>query len=154
MDHHIPPKCILVPVDFSDASRAAASYAAQLAEPLGAELVLLHVIASIEQVEVLLEHRPGPIDWSTARDDAAAVAEDKLLTLGVAIGVENVRRIVREGAPAPLTADTAEEIDADMVVVGSHGRTGLRRALLGSVAERTCRLSPVPVLVVRWKSED
>ena len=46
------------------------------------------------------------------------------------------------------------EIEADLVVVGSHGRTGLRRALLGSVAERMARLCPVPVLVVKWKDED
>jgi nucleotide-binding universal stress UspA family protein len=152
MDKNIPPKRILVPIDFSSASRTAASYAAKIAEPLGAELVLLHVIASIEEVEALLQDHES-IDWTTARDDAALEADKLLETLGVAIGNIDVRRIVREGSPAPTTADTAEEIGADMVVVGSHGRTGLVRALLGSVAERICRLSPVPVLVVRWKGD-
>lgn len=154
MEHHVPPQRILIPVDFSSASRTAASYAAKIAAPFGAELVLLHVIDSIEEVEVLLQGRDRPIDWTTARDDAAGEADRMLQTLGVAIGQEDVRRIVREGSPAPVTADTAEEIGADLVVVGSHGRTGLQRALLGSVAERMCRLSPVPVLVVRWKDED
>lgn len=154
MDHHIPPQRILVPVDFSNSSRTAASYAAKLAEPLGAEVILLHVIANIEEVEELLKTRGDAIDWSTARDDAAKVAESLLQTLAVAVGDIDTRRIVREGAPAQVTSDTAREVDADLVVVGSHGRTGLRRALLGSIAERIVRLSPVPVLVVTWKDED
>lgn len=154
MEHHVPPRRILIPVDFSQASRTAASYAAKIAAPFGADLVLLHVIDSLEEVEALLESREGAIDWTTARDDAAGEADRLLQTLGVAIGQEDVRRIVREGSPGPVTADTAEEVGADMVIVGSHGRTGLQRALLGSVAERMCRLSPVPVLVVRWKDDD
>ncbi len=153
MDHHIPPKTIHVPIDFSDASRTAASYAAKMAEALDAELILLHVITSIEEVEALLQGEE-PIDWTTARDDAAQAAENMLQTLGVAIGDVDVRRIVREGKAALVAADTAEEVDADMIIVGSHGRAGVRRALLGSVAERICRLSPVPVLVVRWASGD
>ncbi len=154
MRHNVPPKHLLVPVDFSEPSRMAASYAAKLAVPLGADLVLLHAITSMEEVEVLLAEQESPIDWGTARADAAKVADTMLQGIAVAIGFPEARRLIVDGHAAPATADAARENDIDLVVVGSHGRTGIRRALLGSVAERMARLCPVPVLVVHWAADN
>lgn len=153
MRHNVPPKHLLVPVDFSEPSRMAASYAAKIAVPLGADLTLLHAITSMEEVEVLLSEQETPIDWGTARADAANVADKMLQAVAVAIGHPDAVRLVVDGHAAPATAEAAREHEMDMVVVGSHGRTGLRRALLGSVAERMARLCPVPVLVVHWAAE-
>jgi nucleotide-binding universal stress UspA family protein len=69
-------------------------------------------------------------------------------------GVETVIKSVRRGTPHRTVLEYVDDNDIDLVVMGTHGRTGLNRLLLGSVTEKVIRLSPVPVLTVRPGSED
>jgi nucleotide-binding universal stress UspA family protein len=135
---------ILVPTDGSRTAKAAAAYGAEIAKCEGAKVVVL---------SVLHPHQWG--DTTTVGDDAVLIAEirqtvndaaDELRRMGVdATGRtwETETDCVQDAIEA-----VAEEIGADLIVIGSHGRSGLDRALLGSVADRVLRRSTVPVLVV------
>lgn len=139
---------ILVATDFSPQSARAWSVARRLAAALGAELRLVHVF-----VEAPL-YSEGPLsgrrvrevyesarDWvSRTLEQWAAQARDE----GLRVGVES-----RNGEPYREVLAAAAEARADLIVVGTHGRGGLDRALLGSVADRVIRAAVCPVLVVR-----
>ncbi|MEM6784131.1 MAG: universal stress protein [Bacteroidota bacterium] len=137
---------ILVPFDFSSRSRYALDYAADLARAFHAELDLVHIVsdamwpdvygydAGVANTEVLLTR--------------ARTALDRLVGELRASGV-SARAHVDVGFPATTLADIAAERGADLIVMASHGLTGLKRLLLGSVAENTVRLAPCPVLVVK-----
>ena len=141
---------ILVPVDFSDAARPVAEYARDLARDRGATVILLHVVGV-------------PV---TPLDPAYGAAADPKflqdLQSGAARGLEDLATVVRQGkvpvetrvvtgAPSREIVRIARESDADLVVIGTHGRTGLRHVFLGSVAENVVRLCPCPVLTLRLK---
>jgi nucleotide-binding universal stress UspA family protein len=141
---------ILVPVDFSDAARPVAEYARDMARDRGASLTLLHVVGVP----------------STPLDPAYGVAADpkilRDLQDGAARGLEELAESVRKagvpvetkvllGAPSREIVRAAREGGADLVVIGTHGRTGLRHVFLGSVAENVVRLCPCPVLTLRLK---
>jgi nucleotide-binding universal stress UspA family protein len=141
----VPLRTILHPTDFSDGSRAAFELACSLAREHGARLSLLHVTVLPD-----LAYRgyglPGfPLE---AREYLADVAAglDQLRPPGGAFPVE--RRLV-EGDPATEIVRLAAEAGADLIVMGTHGRTGLRHALLGSVAEQVIRKAPCPVLTLK-----
>lgn len=139
---------ILVPTDFSAGSERAWAIARQLAERLGAELILFHVV-----VEAPL-FSEGPFTMEHARSVFSKAREWANTTLGewtaaaTASGLR-ARSIVGTGAPTKEIIATAGLEHADLIVMGTQGRGGLDRALLGSVAERVIRLAPCPVLVVR-----
>jgi nucleotide-binding universal stress UspA family protein len=139
---------IVVPTDFSACAEEAWTLAQRLASTLGSELVLAHVL-----VEMPL-YREGPFTMARTREVYAAArrwAEDALEQWAVkarAAGLE-VRVALRTGVPYREIAALAADERADLVVIGSHGRGGLGRALLGSVADRVVRLAPCPVLTVR-----
>ncbi len=141
-----PIKHILVAHDFEKDSDAALDYALGLARALGARITLLHTyeIPSMGAPEVLVM----ATDWTrqigaVARESLAKIAE-RAGPPGAPLAAE-----VREGAAWREVDSFAREHHVDLVVVGSHGRRGLSRALLGSVAERIVRTAPCPVLVVR-----
>ncbi len=148
-----PPHRILVPVDFSEHSEHALSYAVGLAEAVGASIWALHVGATVPPIY-------SPLPESTA---AQAQIWSDMLARREQIQRDEVAKAVApfadrevaieilwaEGEPASSISATAESLDVDLVIMGSHGRTGLKRALLGSVAERTVRLLGRPVLVLR-----
>ncbi len=142
---------ILVPVDFSDCSPALVRHAAELAEPHGATLHLLHVA---ELPRGLGREAQVPDAAGQLRPVAELLrqeAEERLLPLlGVAVerGVQATSRVV-QGTAADQVLDEARRLPADLIVMGSHGRTGLRRLLLGSVSEQVLRHALVPVLTVR-----
>ncbi|MCA9528752.1 MAG: universal stress protein [Myxococcales bacterium] len=138
---------ILCPTDFSDSSDAAIEYSLSLAETLGAEVHLLHVYpipalmlpdggvtATAQLVARLSEHANDAMDAHVAR----------LTERGA-----KVTGHVTEGVAAQSILDAAEEIGADLIVMATHGRTGLAHLLVGSVTERVVRLSTIPVLTVR-----
>lgn len=136
---------ILVPVDFSDASKAAVRHAKEIAQPDEAKLDLLHVL---EQVVYPSAYGVDPAHLAT-REVLARVEK----TLGDIAredgGYDRVQTSVKVGY-APLTIlDYAEDNEVDLIVIATHGRTGFDRVLLGSVAERVIRRSPVPVFVVK-----
>jgi nucleotide-binding universal stress UspA family protein len=140
---------ILVPTDFSKYSDVALNYAVALAEKFGAELLLLHVVQDLalfipDAVAVAPPIAP-PIEQFTA------AARDALERAVKAHGLERlgVEREVREGTPFFEIIRFAKERNVDLIVMGTHGHTGLAHVLLGSVTERVVRKAPCPVLTVR-----
>jgi len=137
---------ILCPVDFSEASEHALRYAADLASALEADLHVIHayqlpvyampdgaMMAGPEALTKLTDDLQKQLDALVARVSAARRIETHLV----------------EGVPHGEIADASKRLGADMIVMGTHGRSGLQHFLLGSVAERVVRTAPIPVLTVR-----
>ena len=140
---------ILVPTDFSKHSQNALAYAVAFAEKFGAELFLLHVVQDLalfipDSVTVAPPVAP-PVERLTAavREALERVVRDNNL------GRLPVHPEVREGTPFHEIIRFAREKDIDLIVMGTHGHTGLAHVLLGSVSEKVVRKSPCPVLTVR-----
>lgn len=141
------PKNILVPVDFSEYAEHALDYAILLAAKLDAKVHLLNVIGipALGVPELGLALSASMMD-SLVKDNQAAL--DKLA---------NARRtkapigevMLRTGDARDVIIRACEEINADLIVMGTHGRRGVSRALLGSVAESIVRTAPCPVLTIR-----
>jgi nucleotide-binding universal stress UspA family protein len=139
---------IVVPTDFSGCADEAWALAQRLAAALGSELILTHVF-----VEAPLWSE-GPFTMSRAREVFEAGrrwVQAELETRAEAASAKGlvVRTALREGVPHDEIAALARDERADLVVLGTHGRGGVNRALLGSVADRVVRLAPCPVLTVR-----
>lgn len=144
-------RAILVPYDFSECSRRALDLGVVEAAAHGAGLVLLHVVELVprfgpESTLVVPEDGATPIGMHAyfrrrAEADLAGLA-------GALAGSAAVRWLVREGVPADEILAVVREQPIDAIAMGTHGRTGLRHALVGSVAERVVRASPVPVFTV------
>lgn len=129
---------VVVPIDFSPRSIDALAYARSLAARCGATVELVHVVDSAA-VDGFTGHA-NPVVWLEALEGA----RKRLVELAKGDPFK-----VLEGRPADVIVDHAQAVKADLVVMGSLGRTGLERLLVGSVAERVVRLAPCPVLVVR-----
>ena len=141
---------VLAATDFSPTGEHACSVAASLAKQLGAEL---HVAHAFDIPLTVVTPYEVTIPDSLIRDSRAA-ARKKLDATAAGLrshGLEPKTHLTEVPA-APAIADLARELSADLVVVGTRGHTGLKHVLLGSVAERTLRLAPCPVLTV--KSDD
>lgn len=135
-------KPVIVPFDFSEHSELALRRALSLVEK-PQQLHVLHVLP------FLIPTEPGVV-WATI-DDAHRI-QHALETLKEAVeklSISGTELEVRLGDPGQIACDRAEELGAELIVVGSHGRTGLTRMLLGSVAERVVRLAHCQVLVVK-----
>lgn len=149
MTHDI--KRILAPVDFSKCSEASARYAARLAEPLGAAVEVLHVWDPPPYIPVDAIVGVGTDTVGAWAEKSARQALAKFTADLAAHGVKFARSFVRSGAIAATIVDAAESEQYDAIVIGTHGRTGLSHAVLGSVAERVVRLAPCPVITVPEK---
>ncbi|HWP06441.1 MAG TPA: universal stress protein [Polyangiaceae bacterium] len=142
---------ILVPVDFSEPSRRALDYAAELARPLGATLEVLHVA----EIPAFVPSASLPEARASDLSLFAVVRESAGRLLAQFVGEAAERGIVVRasrlelGSPAQVITQVAVADGYDLIVIGTHGRTGLTRALMGSVAERVVRHAPCPVLSVR-----
>jgi nucleotide-binding universal stress UspA family protein len=144
---------ILCPVDFSDPSHAGLRYAVDLAGRFGASVTLLHVIQPpgftlpegmvVAGADVFAELQR---DVADALQAARAEAER--------LGAASVEVDTAVGATHPEIVRYAEEHRHDLIVMGTHGRTGIAHALLGSTAERVVRHAPCPVLTVRAAPQD
>ncbi len=147
-----PIKRILVPTDFSDCSRDALDYALSLADRLGAEVHLIHVFERPVYFEVGVSHSlqlgHNVNEWIR---DLKAEATKQLDALAAEVRGRRpgTQASVREGTAVEEILKAAKESSADMIVLGTHGRTGLPHVVLGSVAERVVRMAPCPVLTVR-----
>ena len=142
---------ILMATDFSNYSREALDYALYLAKKLGADLYLLHVMPPI--YHPAMSSRIGPEVLKQIRSFEEE-EHKKLVTLARNVsrkGME-VHPMFREGIPFREILKAADEISADLIVLGTQGRTGLDRFMIGSVAERVVRKSPCPVFVIRPKT--
>ncbi|MDE0205602.1 MAG: universal stress protein [Candidatus Tectomicrobia bacterium] len=134
------PKHLLVPTDFSDDADRAVAYAADLALTLQASLTLMTAVYAGDTPEVHLAY----IEKIRAEDKRKLEdVRQRVEKAGVA-----VKALMAYGAPAQQIVETARREGADLIVMGTHGRTGLSHLLIGSVAERVVRLAPCPVLVV------
>jgi nucleotide-binding universal stress UspA family protein len=132
---------ILAPTDFSPSANQAVTAACQLAQTFGAQLSLLHVIeVPVYAIEVAL-----PLA-ELEQDARRALA--RLLPEAEGAHLE-VTRLVELGVPAQKILDTATAEHVDLIVMATHGRTGLSHLVLGSVAERVVRQAPCPVLTIR-----
>ena len=138
----LPKKLVIVPFDFSETSVGAVETALQMVD----DASHVHVVHCLPE---LVPTEPGVI-WSTVND------EDRNAHVVEAIGKQleeaKYKNVVVKsfiGDPGHSIADYAEENKADLIVMPSHGRTGLTRLLIGSVAERVIRLAHCPVLVLR-----
>ena len=144
-------KQILVPIDFSDCSIKALEYALPLAKQFGASLRLLYVAQAVYPVAAL-----GPLDLASLQAGERTEAEEKLTQLVNKV-VGNTARaevLVTTGQPSDEIARVARESETDLIVISTHGHTGIKHLWLGSVAEGVVRKSPCPVLVVREKEHE
>lgn len=144
-------KTILAPTDFSEQADAAVAYAADLARKFDARLILLYVFDLPLIVGTYDEdlHVPGGVDPGKfeSMGDAAAGKLEALADRYEARGIDVEPRVV-EGGPAPEIVKAARALEADLLVMGTHGRRGLDRWILGSVAASVVRSAPCPVLTV------
>lgn len=142
---------ILVPVDYSSCSRAALRFAVELAERFHASLDVVHVWDRPSYVsDVVMTTADSPSGKSLIRmiqENAQRDLEEFLQTTGLPTGTTLSGRLL-SGDPASTLVRELKQGKHDAVVVGTHGRTGLSHLLLGSVAEKLARLSPVPVTIV------
>lgn len=142
---------ILLPTDGSEATRAATEEAGRLARLSDATVHVLSVADSRNRFESPSAGLAADA-WDEAERERAAGAIDAAVeALPDDVPAETV---VREGIPQTAVLDYADEADVDVVVMGTHGRTGLDHYLIGSVTERVVRNCPVPVLTVRAPSKN
>jgi nucleotide-binding universal stress UspA family protein len=137
------PRTILHPTDFSPGSAAAFAYACDLARDSGTRLVVLHVLdAGVPMVAegVVLPSNLDELRETAWRELDAVHPKDSAIRF---------ERILREGSTVAEILDAAQGLGADLIVMGTHGRTGLGRLLLGSVTEGVLRKAPCPVLTVK-----
>jgi nucleotide-binding universal stress UspA family protein len=138
---------ILLPTDGSEAAEAAVDHAVRLARTFDATVHVLSVVEHIPAVEMdaavvherLSESADRAVDRAVERLDAA--------------GVDHASA-VRDGSAHRAILDEADEVGADLIVMGTHGRSGVGRVLLGSVTERVVRGADAPVMAVRYHPED
>ena len=147
-----PIKRILFATDFSDCSREALDYTLGLAERLGAEVHLVHVFERPVYFEVGVSHniqlRHNVDEWIQDLKTGATKQLDALAA-EVRGRQPGTQASLREGVPVDEILKAATETSADLIVLGTHGRTGLPHVVLGSVAERVVRSATCPVLTVR-----
>jgi nucleotide-binding universal stress UspA family protein len=144
-------KRILHPSDFSSASQPAFKKALELAKTNRAVLDVLHVMSPVIPIYGGMSMSAKVYDDLAASTTAWARKEmERLLKKARAAGVKTTSAIV-EGSPADRIVRAARARRADLIVMGTHGRTGFSRFLLGSVASRVIAASPYPVLTVRGK---
>ena len=148
---------ILVPVDFSPHSEAALACAAELAEVLRAPLVVLHVVHDLAQAPGYYTVKGRKKQLRRMEDVAADMLDDFMQEMHKKhpeqAVLENATTTLVVGLPVNRILETAEKLNARMIVMGSQGRTGLAHVLLGSKAEQVVRLSPASVMIVKEKAK-
>jgi len=148
----LPWKLIVAPTDFSETARDALQLAARVAQACNARLIVLHASEMPPGVDSNTFITPGgSVVAVPALEHVRATAQGLLAREAERLGTEGlvVETEFAIGPAAETIVSTATRLGADLIVVGTHGRTGLSRWLLGSVAERVVRTSPVAVLTVR-----
>jgi nucleotide-binding universal stress UspA family protein len=141
-------KHILCPTDLSDASVPSLTYAAALARWYDASLTLLHVVPTFEPITVGPGALNGPLQMVTPMSRLEVLDEMRRITGTAGLGSIHVNLSAHEGDPAMDIVDQALALNADLVVMGTHGRSGFERLLIGSIAEKVLRKAPCPVLLV------
>ncbi|MCF6157681.1 MAG: universal stress protein [wastewater metagenome] len=145
-------KNILCPIDYSIYSEKALDYAIEIAERYQSKLILMHVL----DIRVYDIHESELYGVGVMDNDTIERLKDKMLNyvkedIGSRIPIEAV---VVQGIPFIEIVKAAEEYQIDLIVMGTHGRTGISHALMGSIAEKVVRKSPCPVLTVKRTEHD
>lgn len=144
-------KTILVPIDFSEISKKALVYAVRMAEQFGSKIILLNVVEPVATPD--FAYHPLMLETdkakSTARTRLETVCRDGRVPAKI-LG----RLLVRYGTPFTEITDAAHSLKADLIILTTHGYTGLKRVFMGSTAERVVRHAPCPVLTVREKEHE
>ncbi|MGM0576084.1 MAG: universal stress protein [Myxococcota bacterium] len=145
----------LVATDFEPCAEAALDHAAEDARRLDARLVLVHAVAA-PQMPVSVDSFGSPVSMTnaaTTHEEVREAASKRLDEVASALRERHpdvpVEVALREGDAADAVLEAAEEMDVDRLIVGSHGKRGLKRLVLGSVAESIVRRAHVPTLVVK-----
>lgn len=144
---------ILVPLDGSELAEVALPHAISLAKQSGAEVILLRVLeplapgAAMGQESIYIE----PEFWRRLQQEYLDEARAYLDRVAARLSADGLsaRTEIRRGSPAEMIIDTARELHADAIVMATHGRSGIGRWMLGSVADRVVRASHLPVLLIR-----
>ena len=140
-------KHIIVPIDGSDFSLQAVDLAASLAKEQGAACTVVTVV-DLVPAAALAAATPDLVNaWLKTLQEQAQSAVDSAVARVRAAGVEANAEVLK-GFPPDLILQVAKQHRADLIVMGSHGRSGLRRLFVGSIAESVVRCSPIPVLIV------
>lgn len=137
---------ILVPIDFSASSLNALEEAVEFARPYEAEVIVLFVIEREFHTPLVLVPDPRAFLDAQTRE-----AEQRLAQIATRLGGKNVRHrtMVEFGVPYQTIVDSARRLKADLIVMSTHGRTGLAHVLIGSVAERVVQHASCPILLLR-----
>lgn len=141
---------ILFATDFSESSESAAGYAMALAKLTGAQLHVLHVINELDDPQrVMIPNEAFRILEKELESQAVAALE--AFRRDKAADLQTTTHVVI-GTPFQKIVEMSEQLDANIIVMGTHGRTGVEHVIVGSTAERVVRHSAIPVLTVRGKS--
>lgn len=141
-------KKILVPIDFSDYSKSALKYAVNFCKDCNAEMVLIYVV---EPVIYPPDFSMGQIAIPSVNaewDERAKQELEKLAKEQIPASVQ-VKTIIKTGKPFVEIIETAGELDVDLIIIATHGRSGMEHILFGSTAEKVVRKAPCPVLTLR-----
>jgi universal stress protein A len=141
---------ILVPLDFSPMSEKAFRYAIRFAEQFGSAILLLHVIQPVVY-PADFGYPPTLVD---ALDDTMQQAVQERLSAVASRAPLQIATLIRLGQPYHEITIAAKELNIDLIIITTHGHTGLKHALLGSTAERVVRHAPCPVLTLREPEHD
>jgi nucleotide-binding universal stress UspA family protein len=144
---------ILVPVDFSSHSETALVSAAELAETLGSKLIILHVVHDPGDAPGYYSVKGRDKQLHRMEDVAGEMLEEFFHNMqkkhsGLP-ALKHAKTMLIVGLPVNRILESAKKTRARMIVMGSQGRTGLVRAMLGSKAEQVVRLAPIPVMIVK-----
>jgi len=146
----MPFQRILVATDFSDSAQQALEHALHLAEKFGSELTLVHCWEASNYPYAAGLYFAGDVATPIERAAAARLAE---AMAQLTPRFPAAKSMLRSGAAWQELLSAADEVKADLIVMGTHGRRGFERALLGSVAEKVVRMARVPVLTVHGAKE-
>lgn len=144
---------ILCPIDFSKHSQVALEHAESIAAKFGAELIVAHIVEPVLYPVAYGLPPVAPVNYEENAKKSAAKALAPIVE-GISRRGVPARALVDSGAASMRICDIAEEQGVSMVVVATHGYTGIRHVLLGSTAERVVRKCPCPVLTVKAKEEN
>lgn len=141
-------KKVLVPIDFSDYSKSALKYAVNFAKSFNAEIILVYVV---EPVIYPPDFSMGQIAMPSINAEWDDRAKDELQKLAKSdiTGAGNVKTIIKTGKPFVEIIETAKEEDVDLIIIATHGHSGVEHILFGSTAEKVVRKAPCPVLTLR-----
>ncbi|MCC7211291.1 MAG: universal stress protein [Candidatus Brocadia sp.] len=145
-------KNILCPVDYSVYSEMALTYAIEFAEKYHAKLYLMHVL----DIRVYDINNPDLYDINIVDEETLAKLRERLLRCVTedTRGKIAVEALIIQGVPFTEIIKASKEYKIDLIVIGTHGRTGISHAIMGSVAEKVVRKAPCPVLTIRHPEHD